>query len=74
MLLNGCAEAAVDMPAACTLSESKPSTHDATAKLPGARLFTFQLLHLSFAPGSGKMVQVYFGCGCFWHMQHEFVP
>ncbi|OLP82552.1 T-complex protein 1 subunit gamma [Symbiodinium microadriaticum] len=47
VLLNGCAEASVDMPAACTLSEAKPS--------------------------SGKMVQVYFGCGCFWHMQHEFV-
>ena len=23
--------------------------------------------------GTGEMVDVYFGCGCFWHVQHEFV-
>lgn len=24
-------------------------------------------------PPAGNEVNVYFGCGCFWHMQHEFV-
>ena len=23
--------------------------------------------------GDGPEVKVYFGCGCFWHVQHEFV-
>lgn len=27
----------------------------------------------SAATPSGNEVQVYFGCGCFWHVQHEFV-
>mmetsp|Transcript_87045 Transcript_87045/g.186562 ORF Transcript_87045/g.186562 Transcript_87045/m.186562 type:complete len:316 (-) Transcript_87045:34-981(-) len=25
------------------------------------------------APGASKDVSVYFGCGCFWHVQHEFI-
>jgi peptide methionine sulfoxide reductase MsrA len=25
------------------------------------------------APAPGTMINVYFGCGCFWHVQHEFV-
>ena len=23
--------------------------------------------------GDDPEVEVYFGCGCFWHVQHEFV-
>lgn len=25
------------------------------------------------AAGAEELVEVYFGCGCFWHVQHEFV-
>lgn len=25
------------------------------------------------ANGDDELVEVYFGCGCFWHVQHEFV-
>ena len=25
------------------------------------------------SPADDQMVDVYFGCGCFWHVQHEFV-
>lgn len=27
----------------------------------------------STTPPTGNLVNVYFGCGCFWHMQHAFV-
>jgi len=33
-------------------------------------------LALGFAPSDAsaeELVEVYFGCGCFWHVQHEFV-
>ena len=25
------------------------------------------------AVGDDELVDVYFGCGCFWHVQHEFI-
>ena len=27
----------------------------------------------SAAPAAESPIDVYFGCGCFWHVQHEFV-
>ena len=47
----------------------KAPTRRSLIAATGAALVT----PLTKAEASDELVDVYFGCGCFWHVQHEFV-
>ena len=55
-----------------------PSRHAAASRraacagLAAAALSSLPLLKAA-ASEEEELIDVYFGCGCFWHVQHEFV-
>lgn len=57
-------------------SENAPassSRRDFFAKTSAAAASAFVSSSAGNAAADDELVDVYFGCGCFWHVQHEFV-